>query len=149
MVDSSTLSQIGGITAAFGVAVLFFRIQRHLSKKGHGKKPWIAVSDWLMIGATVTSLLIVIVPLVSFDIRANLLIKLVHAACATSSVLAVGYIFSILAHYRLILNIGKEKPHYSKRRDTPLAEKILVILTFAVAFVIFILVFILLIVPAS
>lgn len=64
MVDTSTLSQVASISAGFGVAMLVFRVQRHLEMQ-HGEEQgaWIAVADWLLVGATSISLLLVIFPL--------------------------------------------------------------------------------------
>lgn len=81
--------------------------------------------------------------------RSSSLVKFLHAACAASSILAAGYIFSILAHYRLIFGGRETYARRPRKRTTPLAEKIIVILTIVLAVIAFIMVFITLQVPAT
>jgi hypothetical protein len=63
MADASSLATTASIIAAFGIAMLFFRIQRELGMAERGEINWIPWADWLLVGATAVSLLLVILPL--------------------------------------------------------------------------------------
>ena len=124
MVDDGILADIASIIAGFGSAMLFFRIQRELQMSEENEVTWIPWADWLLILATLTSLLLVILPIVSLRSRQDILENLPAAGCAAASIMVAGYIFGILAHYRLILGKNQDEP-----RDNPEpAEKVLVIL---------------------
>ena len=56
-VDTGTLATVASIISAFGAAMLFFRIQRELDMKKQGERIWLPVADWLLVAATVVSLL--------------------------------------------------------------------------------------------
>jgi uncharacterized membrane protein len=134
LADSGTLSTVASITSGFGVAMLFFRIQRELQMGERDEIVWIPQADWLLIAATLVSLLLVILPLVSLDLRNTSLINLPAAACSASSMLLAGYILSILAHYRLLFGRKRSGP----RENPEPAERILVWITIVLAAVIFI-----------
>jgi len=134
MRDAGTLSTVASIVAGFGVAMLFFRIQRELHMKDQHEQDWIPKSDWLLIAATLTSLLLVILPIVSLNAAHNRLLKIPPAACAAASILVAGYIPAILAHYRLLF--GRRR---SGRRANPEpAERNKIIATVVVAVGVFI-----------
>ena len=44
--------------AIFGSAMLVFRVQREMEMAGKGERNWIPWADWLLLGATITSLLL-------------------------------------------------------------------------------------------
>lgn len=138
MFDSSTLATVASIISGFGVAMLFFRIQRELQMHEKDETVWIPSADWLLISATLISLLFVILPIVAISKDTMLAHKIAASACSASSILVAGYIFSILAHYRLLFGRNKGGP-----RDNPEpAERILVRLTIIIAAIVFVLVFI-------
>jgi hypothetical protein len=87
---------------------------------------WIPWADRLLVGATLVSLLVVLLPLVMFRGSA-LAMSVAVAACSASIVLVAGYVLAILAHYRLLW--GRSR---SGSRDNPEpAERVLVYLTLA------------------
>lgn len=133
MADSGTLSTVASIIAGFGVAMLFFRIQRELHMGERDETVWIPQADWLLIAATLISIVLVILPLVSIDLRDSAVAKVPYSACAASSVLLAGYVLSILAHYRLLFGRKRSGP-----RDNPEpAERVLVVLTVVIAVPVF------------
>ena len=137
MADHGTLSTVASIVSGFGVAMLFFRIQRELHMKDRHEQDWIPKSDLLLIAATLISLLFVILPIVSLNVEHTQLLRIPAAACAATAVLVSGYIFSILAHYRLLFGRGR-----SGRRVNPEpAERVLIILTILIAIAVFTAVF--------
>jgi hypothetical protein len=101
--DSGTLSTIASVIAAFGAAMLFFRVQREISMSERGEINWIPVADWLLVVATIVSLLLVIVPLTICDPGTTFFKVVPAASCAGSAILLAGYPFAVLAHYRFIL----------------------------------------------
>jgi hypothetical protein len=133
MPDPGTLSTVASITSGFGVAMLFFRIQRELQMGREGEIVWIPVADWLLVCATLVSLLLVILPLVALSPAAGVLNRLPQAACAASSILVAGYILSILAHYRLLFGRKRTGPRYNPEP----AERVLVFTTAALAAAVF------------
>lgn len=126
MADPSSLATLASIFAAFGAAMLFFRIQRELKMEESGEINWIPWADWLLVSATVLSLLLVVVPLVILPPR-SALGAVPFAAVAASAVLVVGYIPAILAHYRFILSGGR-----TGARDNPEPSERFVVITVAV-----------------
>jgi biopolymer transport protein ExbD len=121
MADDSILATIASIIAGFGAAMLTFRIQRELQMSENNEVTWIPWADWLLIFATIFSLLMVIFPIVTVGTRSGILKNLPAAGCSASSIMVTGYILGILAHYRLIF--GKKR---SGPRDNPEpAEKII------------------------
>ena len=82
------------------------------------------------------SLLLVIFPIVGLKSRPSLLASLPMAGCAATSMMVAGYIFGILAHYRLLFGKGRTGP-----RDNPEpAERWIVILSVVLAIAVFLLV---------
>lgn len=125
MADTSSLASFASIFAAFGAAMLFFRIQRELKMEESGEINWIPWADWLLVSATVLSLLFVVLPLAILPSR-SALAAVPYAAVAASAVLVVGYIPAILAHYRFIFSDedgGESKP----RTNPEPSERIIVI----------------------
>jgi hypothetical protein len=132
-VDSGTLSTVGSIIAGFGVAMLFFRIQRELQMGKSAERIWIPWADWLLIGATLTALLVVLIPLIV--LRAfPWAMHVATAACGAGVLLVAGYIFAILAHYRLLFGQNSSGP----RTNPEPAERVVVTLSLGVAVIGFI-----------
>jgi uncharacterized membrane protein len=140
--DAGTLATIASVISAFGAAMLFFRIQRELDMGKQGERIWLPVADWLLVAATLMCLLFVLVPLVSYSatkLPASA-IKLSAAAAGSAAILVAGYVFSILAHYRILF--GYERLFWGRRRkgarDNPEpSELLLSIATSAFAFLFF------------
>jgi hypothetical protein len=131
--DPGTLSTVASIPSGFGVTMLFFRIQRELQMGKEGEPVWIPLADWLLVCATLVSLLLVILPLVALTVPAGTLHRLPAAACSASSVLVACYILSILAHYRLLFRRKRPGP----RSNPEPAERVLVFMTGALATALF------------
>jgi len=134
MPDPSILATVASIISAFGAAMLFFRIQRELKVTQQNEDIWIPWADWLLIAATVTSLILVILPIVTLGPESKLVMKVSIAGCSASTALVAGYIFSVLAHYRLLF--GKNR--LGARENPEPAEKVLVRVTIVVAVLLFI-----------
>ena len=107
--DGGTLAAIASITAAFGTTVLIFRVQRENDMRAKRERVWLPVADWLLLTATVASLLLVLVP-----VAAGYNLRVSAAASAAASVCVAGYIPAILAHYRIVLGSRRSGP-----RDNP------------------------------
>jgi len=122
--DGATLASIASITAAFGTTVLLFRVQRENDMRSKGEPVWLPWADWLLLAATICSLVLVLVP-----IAAGYQLQLSAAASSASSICVAGYIPSILAHYRIVFG-GKR--HGPRNNPEPL-ELFFVVLTAVVA----------------
>jgi len=134
MADNSTIAQIASIIAAFGAAMLFFRIPRELEMNKNGEQIWIPYSDQLLIYATLASLFLSLLPIVVMKEDIVILRNLTRAACAASTVMLGGYIPGILAHYRLIFGKNRHGP-----RDNPEpAEKVIVNIALLLAILVFV-----------
>ena len=132
MADSGTLSTVASIIAGSELPCCF-RIQRELHMGARNETVWIPQADWLLIAATLISIVLVILPLVSLNLRDSPVGKVPYSACAASSVLLAGYVLSILAHYRLLFGRKRSGP-----RDNPEpAERVLVISTVIIAVAVF------------
>jgi hypothetical protein len=125
MVDDSILATIASIIAGFGAAMLFFRIQRELQMSENNEVTWIPWAYWLLIFATIFSLLMVIFPIVTVSSRSGILKSLPAAGCSAASIMVAGYILGILAHYRLIFGRNRSGP----RENPEPAERIIVYLS--------------------
>src|SRR5260370_31436695 len=108
--DSGTLASFASVIGAFGAAMLYFRIQRELHMRQQGERVWIPLADWLIVLATLVSLLLVIVPLVALDPKVPGYLKLPTAACGATAILVCGYVFAILAHYRIFFGGSRTGP---------------------------------------
>ncbi len=133
MQDVGTLATVASIIAGFGGTMLVFRIQRELQMLKQGEKIWIAFAEWLLISATLISLLLVIVPIVSFPSLSGIFARLPAAGCSAAAILLAGYILAIQAHYRLILGANRTGP----RTNPEPAERAIVLIITCVAFLAF------------
>jgi hypothetical protein len=104
--------------------MLFFRIERELKMSGRGELVWIAWADWLLVTATLICLVGVILP-ITFNAR----ITIPAASAAVSSTLVAGYVFGIMAHYRILFGSGRTGP----RTNPEPAERNVVYVTVAFA----------------
>ncbi len=128
MAEESTLATVATIIAAFGTAMLFFRIQRELEMQRSGETIWIPWADGLIVLSTLISLVLVVLPLIiASNVAGTLMVA--STACAAAVVLVAGYPFAILAHYRIIMGGGR-----TGLRDNPEpAERTCVIVTIGLA----------------
>ena len=132
--DSATLTTVASIIAGVGGTMLSFRIQRELQMHEQGEPPWIPYADWLLISTVMLSLFLVILPLVAFSVTSPFVLRFARAACTAITIMVGGYIFSLLAHYRLIFGQGRSGP-----RDNPEpAERRFVQLTTVLAVALFV-----------
>jgi hypothetical protein len=94
---------VAGILSGFGITVLMFRIQRELDveEKWGPDFTWLAWADYLVIIATLLSLLLVVLPLTIFHEQTKWSVPLASASCAAASVLLAAYPFAIIDHYRI------------------------------------------------
>lgn len=108
MANTETLATVASIVTAAGVAMLFFRVQREQDMKRRGERDWIPVADLLLLGATFTAILVVLLPILLFD--SDFLGRRVPTAGCTAALVAlVGYVPALLAHYRLMFgSAGRE-----------------------------------------
>jgi hypothetical protein len=129
MIDQSTLVTVAALIAGFGSAVLVFRIQREVDMAAKGETTWVPWADRLIITATLLALVFGIFPFVSGFVVTPIANALAMAASSGAVVLLFGYVFAILAHYRLIFGGGRTGP-----RDNPEpAERWIIWLTVIVA----------------
>jgi hypothetical protein len=133
MPDAATLTTIASIVSGFGIAMLFFRIQRELQIREQLEVNWIPWADRLLIAATLISLLLVIFPLVAFSATSTVVLRFASASCAAASLMVAGYVFGILAHYRLLLGKHREGP----RQNPEPAERVVVYAVIAAALLAF------------
>jgi len=99
---AGSLLTVGSVIAGFGVAMLFFRIQRELHMHRKGERIWIPWADWLLTSATVLALLVILLPILLLGPETLVARSLATAAGSASVIMVSGYVFAILAHYRLI-----------------------------------------------
>ena len=69
---------------------------------------WIAFADWLLVGATLICLLLVILP-----ITFSLGLRLPAAASAAAIIMVAGYVFAILGHYRIVFGHKRIGPRFN------------------------------------
>lgn len=124
--DASDIATVASIVAGFGSTALAFRLERHLQQLPLEREEhsWLPVADWLLIAANAIALLLVLAPLLIFDLST---IQFPRAACAAACVLLAGYVFAIQAHYRLIFGAGKRYENPPSRRVTATAEWIIAV----------------------
>jgi hypothetical protein len=123
MADASSLATIAGIISAFGVAMLLFRIQRELYMQKAGEPSWMPWADRLLIGATLISVLFVILPMLLIGYAQSPWVLLPRAAAAAACPMVAGYVFGILAHYRWLFGKNRRGP----RTNPEPAEKYVVL----------------------
>ena len=131
--DSGTLASVASVIAAFGSAMIFFRVQREISMEEEEEINWIPWADWLLVIATWTCLILVIVPLMLLDPASRVFRVVPAAACAAAAVMVAGYPLAILAHYRFLFARGRTGP----RTNPEPAERLIVITAFALAVIAF------------
>jgi hypothetical protein len=129
------LLTVAAIVIGFGITVFMFRVQRELqvleSTKNESDpdwKLWLAWADYLVISAIVIAALVSVPILISSKLPAAWL-RVARGACAAAMILQVGYIPSILAHYRIEIGANRKGP---RQKGEP-AEKLWVYLSMIAA----------------
>jgi len=122
MTDTGTLATIASIVAALGTLILSFRIQREQQDERTGT-PW---ADRLLVGAALSSLLLVVLPLVALPHPWPWAAALERAGCAAGVIMLIGYIFAKQA---------------GPRNNPETAERLAAWITLVVAAVVFVSVF--------
>jgi hypothetical protein len=131
MADQGALATVASIVAALGTLVLAFRIQRELTQQGERTGiPW---ADRLLIGATLISLLLVVLPLVALPHPWPSAVALERAACVAGVIMLGGYVFALLAHHR---SLWSGKPAGPSNNPEP-AERMAFWITLVVAAAVF------------
>jgi hypothetical protein len=94
---------VASILSGFGISVFMFRIQRELRVRDENpvSPNWLAWADYLILGAIVLSLLLVVLPLVAVPEPGRLAYAVAAGSCAAASMLVAAYPFAILDHYRI------------------------------------------------
>ena len=94
-----------------------------------GELNWIPWADWLLLGASLCALLLVILPILAAHPSSWAQRYLPGPACAAAVVLLAAYPVAILAHYQFIFSFGRSLP----RINPEPSEKIVVILALLIA----------------
>jgi hypothetical protein len=134
-IDAGTLATIASIIAAYGSSTLFFRVAREIEMHNQREINWIPCADRMMVGATILSLVLVILPLLLPPPNFWRFSSVPKAAYAAAVTLAAGYPFAILAHYRFLFS---KKSAIECRVNPEPAERWLVLVTVLLAFATFI-----------
>jgi len=128
----AVVASVASIVVGFGATILVFRIQRELEMQEREEVIWIARADWLVIIATtIAGFAGLILPLSIPWLQCT---QLPAAACASAVALLIGYVFAILAHYRLVFGRTRSGP----RENPEPAERVLFWGFIAIAVVVFI-----------
>ena len=114
MPDTGTLATVASIVSAAGVTMLYFRIQREAEIQRRGEPTWIPVADRLLLGATFTAIVVVLLPILFFDSR-FLGRRVPTAGCAAALIALGGYVLALLAHYRLMFGSRRAGPRENPR----------------------------------
>jgi len=128
----SDLIAVATVVAGFGLAVLVFRIQRESEMRKAGEVAWIPLADWLLIVATLASLLCVVLPTI-LVVPSDRVANVAAAVCAGTVVLAAGYPLAILAHYELILGVGGHGDRPIPTRPNPTRPELAIVVLTALA----------------
>lgn len=122
-----------------GIPIILYRIKREADMERRGEITWIAYSDWLVIASIILSTLFTI-PLAILPVNLKgILGRILIASSITSLLLLLGYIFGILAHYRLIFGRNRKGP----RENPEPVEKIIVDIFWFLAIIFFLLIILL------
>ena len=91
---------------------------------------WLPAADWLLVGATLVSLLLVIVPLVTLPE-----VRIAAAASGAAAIMVAGYVLAILGHYRIVFGQKRSGP----RHNPEPSELLFVTVALVAAFCLFVL----------
>jgi hypothetical protein len=132
---------VASILSGFGISVFMFRVQRELRVRDeHPDWPnWLAWADYLILGAILLSLLLVVLPLVATAEPSKLVYSVAAGSCAAASLLVAAYPFAILDHYRIEIGTWRTRegePAKVRHKGEPI-ERIIVIVAAAAAAIAF------------
>ena len=127
------ITNIAAITSGFGTAVLIFRIEHESKMEIDGETVWLPLSDYLILTTIFSSLALVLVPIFIYPLLVDQYLKFFRAIIALSIVFELGYIFSILAHYRIIFSGHSSGP----RKNPEPPERVIFITTIIFGLLIF------------
>lgn len=136
-IGSSDLLTAAAVIVGFGITVIMFRVQREIQvqEKNEGKpeneaeRNWLAWSDYLILVSILLTTGLAIVPLLMLPQVSALTRSLAASACVAAFILQAGYVFGILAHYRI--EIGRERKGPREKGEP--AERLIVKLSAAFA----------------
>ena len=130
---------VASILSGFGISVFMFRIQRELGVRDkHPDWPnWLAWADYLVLAAIVSSLVLVVLPLIAQSEPSEFTYSVAAGACTATSLLMVAYPFAILDHYRIEIGVHRPESIEVRHKGQPI-EKVIVIATSIVAVLFFI-----------
>lgn len=135
MADQATQVTVAGLIAGFGSTVVIFRLQREVELQGEGQPTWIPWADYLVLAATSLALILGVFPVVSGLVPGSVAVALGMASNTGAVVLLFGYVFAILAHYRLLF--GQRRTGSKGRTNPEPAEGWIVWLTALTAALLF------------
>ena len=122
---------VASILSGFGISVFMFRIQRELRVRDENPQSpnWLAWADYLILGAIVISLLLVVLPLVAVPEPGRLAYAVAAGSCAAASMLVAAYPFAILDHYRIEIGTWRTRQGESpqERHKSEPIERIIVL----------------------
>src|SRR5690349_214432 len=119
----SDLIAAAAVIAGFGVTVVMFRVQRELwVQDNHPDWPnWIAWADWLILTSVALAISACFVPILAFPTSPTAR-AIGAASCVAASILQVGYVPAILAHYRIAIGANRV---VDRKKGEP-AERVIV-----------------------
>jgi NADH:ubiquinone oxidoreductase subunit K len=106
-IGSSDLLTAAAVIVGFGITVIMFRVQREIQEQEKGEPNWLAWSDYLILGSILLTIGLAILPLLMLPWVSAFTRSLAASACVAAFILQAGYVFGILAHYRI--EIGRER----------------------------------------
>ncbi len=125
---------VASILSGFCISVFMFRIQRELGVRDrHPDWPnWLAWADYLVLASIVSSLSLVVLPLIAFPEPTEFVFSVAAGTCAATSLLLLAYPFAILDHYRIEIGVNRPESIEVRHKGQPI-EKIIVIVTSCIA----------------
>jgi uncharacterized membrane protein YidH (DUF202 family) len=128
---------VAAILSGFGISVFMFRIQRelHVRDTDPQSQNWLAWADYLILGAILLSLLLVVLPLVATPEPGRLAYSIAAGSCAAASILVAAYPFAILDHYRIEIGTWRtrEGEHPQERHKGEPVERSIVVVAAVLA----------------
>ena len=121
-IGSSDLLTAAAVIVGFGITVIMFRVQREIQVQEKGEPSWLAWSDYLILGSIFLTIGLAILPLLMLPWVSTLTRSLAASACVAAFILQAGYVFGILAHYRIEIGRKRKGP---REKGEP-AERLIV-----------------------
>jgi hypothetical protein len=124
MEQQADLVTAASLIAGFGSTLMVFRLERELNVEERNlnveernrdrseqekERHWFPASDWLIVISNVTTLCLVVAPLVSIERPSQHLIRFASAVCSAAAIMLAGYIPSILAHYHFFYGLERTR----------------------------------------